>query len=222
MGWDGGVPEVDAAPAPEVTASRPEAATRSWKRSRTARTTVAIAAVVVLLAGGAVGAAVVSTSNQAAATRAAALKHKRELAAEQAAQQAAAKQAERDSRQALMTALEQSVKKTAKEDVQKGVLTGSIIDVSCTPLGGGSTDDLTQKSSTMQCFAANQKNDDGTENGYNFSATINWTTGEYTWAPGHLGTWAADETRGSRQGGDRVASRRNIRLGYRRRRSWGR
>jgi hypothetical protein len=101
-----------------------------------------------------------------------------------AAEQKSKDDAERALRMAEIKEVAASVKKTAQQDVNDGTLDGPIIDSSCQPLGGGSTDDLTQKTATLTCFAANKKNSDGSENGYNFSATINWDTGEYSWKLG--------------------------------------
>jgi hypothetical protein len=53
--------------------------------------------------------------------------------------------------------------------------------VTCTPTNGGSTDDLEAKSTTYQCFASEKASKDGTANGYDFDATMNWETGSYTW-----------------------------------------
>ncbi len=63
-------------------------------------------------------------------------------------------------------------------------LTGPILSASCTPLGGGSADDLTSLTGTFECIAVNKENVDGTSSGYRFSATIN-SNKDYTW---HLGS----------------------------------
>ena len=102
---------------------------------------------------------------------------------------AAAKQAtdaaERKVRKAIVTALEDSVLKDAQERVTTGVLKGPISLASCTPLGGGSSDDLTAITGTFQCIAVNKTNPDGSSSGYRFSATVNWNDGSYSW---HLGS----------------------------------
>lgn len=151
---------------------------------------LAVAVGLLLLFGGVAGVMKASADAQAA-QHAATIKRTKERAAQRAAQlesqraeKAAADAAERESRASLISSLEKSVQKTAKKDVALGILTGPILEVTCTPLGGGSTDDLTQRSATFECFATNKKNDDGTANGYTFSATANWTTGEYTWKLG--------------------------------------
>lgn len=183
---------------PDVGAGKDQASTpvrngrARTRMSKRAKILLAVGAGVLILGGG--GAAVAATSistAQAEARHVAAVRHAKELADQRAAAAAAARAekeasdaAERDSRASLISSLQKSVEKTAKKDVSDGLLTGPILDVSCTPLGGGSTDDLTQKTATLQCFAANKKNGDGTENGYEFKATMNWDSGEYTWQLG--------------------------------------
>ena len=71
--------------------------------------------------------------------------------------------------------------KDARDKVTAQLLTGPILSASCTPLGGGSADDLTALSGTFECFAVNKKNTDGTYSGYTFNATVNWNDGSYTW-----------------------------------------
>jgi hypothetical protein len=102
-----------------------------------------------------------------------------------AAAQEEADSAERLKRTAIVTALEESVLKDAKSLVDKGVLDGPITRASCTPLGGGSTDDLTAITCTFECIAVNKTEADGSESGYRFSATINWNEASYSW---HLGS----------------------------------
>lgn len=194
------VPDTAASPTvpPDPPSAREPIPTPKRQRApmspRRRRLTLAgLIALVVILIGGGVGLGVQASADQhAAAVHAQQVKkHRADIAAQKAAEaqaaadaKDAADQAERDNRAGLIKDLEASVKKTATKDVSDGLLDGPILDVSCTPLGGGSTDDLTQKTATLQCFAADKKNSDGTENGYNFSATINWDTAEYTWRLG--------------------------------------
>lgn len=103
----------------------------------------------------------------------------REKAAQEAAE--AADNMERAVRLLTVTSLEESVLKDAKERVDEGVLTGPVLRASCTPLGGGSTDDLTAITGTFKCIAVNEEHDDGTASGYRFSATVNWDEGSYSW-----------------------------------------
>lgn len=129
-------------------------------------------------------------AEQAAAAAATEAQNKREAeAARAAAAAAAAKQAadtsKRAQRKLIVTALEDSILKDAESRVTKGVLTGPITRASCTPLGGGSSDDLTAITGTFQCIAVNKTEADGSSSGYRFSATVNWNEGSYSW---HLGS----------------------------------
>ncbi len=130
-------------------------------------------------------AAATSAAASAEASRSAA------VAAAVASESAAAAkiQADKDAvktelRKLLSTSLEESVLKDAQKREAEGRLTGPFSRSSCTPLGGGSIDDLTAKTGTFECIAVNKKDDDGTESGYVFSATVNWDTGEYQWRLG--------------------------------------
>jgi hypothetical protein len=93
-----------------------------------------------------------------------------------------ANQEERVLRAGTVTALQNSITKDANGRVTSGTLNGpAITSTSCTPLGGGSTDDLTAHTGTFTCIAIDQTNSDGTQQGYSFSATVNYDTGSYTW-----------------------------------------
>jgi hypothetical protein len=129
-------------------------------------------------------------AEQAAAAAAAEAETKRQDEATRAAAAAsAAKQAadaaKRAQRKLIITALEESVQKDAESRVTKGVLEGPITRASCTPLGGGSSDDLTAITGTFQCIAVNKTESDGSSSGYRFSATVNWNDASYSW---HLGS----------------------------------
>jgi uncharacterized protein HemX len=129
-------------------------------------------------------------AEQAAATAAAEAQKKREAdAAEAAAAATAAKQAADDSkrteRKLIVAEVEDSILKDAKSRVTDGVLTGPITRASCTPLGGGSSDDLTAITGTFECIAVNKTDADGSSSGYRFSATVNWNEGSFSW---HLGS----------------------------------
>jgi hypothetical protein len=117
---------------------------------------------------------------EAAEARERAEKEAAEAQAEQEAKDAAA----RLIRETIVTALEKSVQKDAKGRVKEGTLTGPIKRTECTPLGGGSVDDLTAITGTFECIAVNEVRDDGSESGYVFSATVNWGEASYSW---HLG-----------------------------------
>ncbi|MBJ2119418.1 DUF2510 domain-containing protein [Arthrobacter sp. MSA 4-2] len=162
------------------------------------RMVIILAAILVVLAAGSAVALSVQHANQVAAEeeRAAAVaaeKKEREDAAQaeaerEEAERKAAEEAddmERAMRLLTVTSLEESVLKDAKERVDKGVLKGPILRASCTPLGGGSTDDLTAITGTFDCIAVNEEHDDGSASGYGFSATVNWDEGSYSWNLGN-------------------------------------
>jgi ribosomal protein L37E len=127
---------------------------------------------------------------QAAAASAAEAENRRQTEATRASEAAAtAKQvadaAKRSQRKLIVTSLEESIQKDAESRVAKGVLVGPITRASCTPLGGGSSDDLTAITGTFQCIAVNKTEADGSSSGYRFSATVNWNDASYSW---HLGS----------------------------------
>lgn len=93
-------------------------------------------------------------------------------------------QAERQDRADSVAEIENSVSAMATGHAADGVIDGPIIDVSCSPVGGGSTDDLSEKTTVFECFVANKDNGDGTMSGYYYNATINWDTGSYTYGLG--------------------------------------
>lgn len=122
---------------------------------------------------------------------AAAKQREAEAAAEAEAEAAAAKEAqeseddaERLYRVLVVTSLEESILEDAKDRVKEGTLTGPILEASCTPVAGGSTDDLTALTGSYDCIAVNEENDDGSASGYRFSATTNWDDGSYSWQLG--------------------------------------
>jgi hypothetical protein len=92
--------------------------------------------------------------------------------------------AERTARTAEVTGIEASVKTLAEKDVTDKLLVGPILSVKCSPVGSGSTSDLTQLTSVFECFAANKDNGDGTQSGYTFHANMNWSDGSYTYGLG--------------------------------------
>ena len=165
---------------------------KPFVHSRASRKTVkiaaiAIAAVIVLGGATAVIARTVMHSNEVVAQETAAKKEKAaeaaaaaEVAAEEAAQEAL-DSAERDLRMTTVGEIEASITTDAQARVVEGILDGPIDKSSCTPLGGGSTDDLTAITTTFTCIAINKVNADGTASGYKFSATMNWDDGSYTW-----------------------------------------
>lgn len=151
----------------------------------------AIVVGVVVLVGGGVAVATKVQNDQIAAEQAAAAQEVEEAeAAEQARvkteedRQAAADKRERELRQLSVDEIESSIKVMADGHVEEGIIDGPVLEVSCDPLDGGSTDDLTQKTTVFQCFVANEDNGDGTMSGYYYNATMNWDSGQYTYGFG--------------------------------------
>lgn len=158
---------------------------------------IAVVVAVLVLASVTVGAVVVKRSNDArAASEVAAeeaLRSSEARAAEEAAmvaqQEEAARReaeaaAERVQRTVMVAEVEESVKKMAETHAADGRLDGPILSVTCSPVDGGSVDELDQVTTVFECFAANRDNGDGTQNGYRYNATMNWTTGRYTYGLG--------------------------------------
>ena len=146
---------------------------------------ISIAVVMVLaLAGGGIAwksahdAQVVAEAEEAAAK----VEADREAAA--TAAQKRADDVERAARASAVDGIEASVKAMAEGHASDGVIDGPILEASCSPLGGGSTDDLTESTTVFKCFVANKDNGDGTMSGYTYNATMNWSTGSYTYGLG--------------------------------------
>jgi hypothetical protein len=47
---------------------------------------------------------------------------------------------------------------------------------------------LSQLTTVFECFVADKDNKDGTQSGYYFNATMNWSTGSYTYGLGKPGS----------------------------------
>ena len=164
-----------------------------WIRQRRKRALIVGAAVVIIVGLLAGGLAVKAASDRQVATAKIAKIHTAErLAAAEAksAADAAAEakrvkdDAERTARTTAVTGIEASVKTMAEKDVTDQLLVGPILSVKCSPIGSGSTNDLTQLTSVFECFAANKDNGDGTQSGYTFNANMNWSDGSYTYGLG--------------------------------------
>ncbi|MCC3279895.1 hypothetical protein LJ754_12120 [Arthrobacter sp. zg-Y40] len=165
------------------------------KRGRLSKKTIAIILAAVLAIGGGTAITLAVQHSQEVAAQEEA-DRKASEAAEKAAEKAAAEQkklqeaaekkaaAQRAVRALIVDGLEEAVQKDATERVDAGRLDGPIQRTECTPLGGGSVDDLTAITGTFECIAVNEKQDDGSESGYVFSATVNWDKASYSW---HLG-----------------------------------
>jgi membrane protein involved in colicin uptake len=121
-----------------------------------------------------------SSSSKAAADDAAA------AASAAAAAEADRVQTARAKRAADIKGIEASVKTMAEKHVADGLFDGPVLSVSCDPVGGGSTDDLTAKTTVFECFAATKDNGDGTMTGHKYHATMNWDTENYTYGLGEV------------------------------------
>lgn len=112
-------------------------------------------------------------------------------AAEQASAEAAAREQEsrdeqeRELREAMVPEIEASVLTMAEEHIEEGLLDATeVLSVVCSPVAGGSVGDLDQETTVFECFVATEDNGDGTMTGFGYNATMNWTTGSYTYAFG--------------------------------------
>ena len=112
-------------------------------------------------------------------------------AAEQASAEAAAREQEsrdeqeRELREAMVLEIEASVLTMAEEHIEEGLLDATeVLSVVCSPVAGVSVGDLDLETTVFECFVATEDNGDGTMTGFGYNATMNWTTGSYTYAFG--------------------------------------
>jgi hypothetical protein len=124
-----------------------------------------------------------TASQEATAAQKAARETQRKAAAEKAeeALELAADETERAYRAAAIPGIEASIAGMAQKHMDDGVITGPVLRVSCSPVAGGSMDDLSEATTVFECFMAQKDNDDGTSSGFYYSATMNWETGSYTY-----------------------------------------
>jgi Tfp pilus assembly protein PilE len=87
-------------------------------------------------------------------------------------------------RKSSVSEIESSVKQMATQQAATGLFAGPIISVTCTPAAGSSLDDLDQATTDFGCFAATKDNGDGTLSGYNYHATMDWGSGQFTYGFG--------------------------------------
>src|SRR5574340_853511 len=132
--------------------------------------------ILVLVCGGATLAWKLPHDAQITAQEEAAKKEAERLAADKAAQEAR-DTTERTKRGLYVVEIENSVQTMAEGHVDKGMLDGPVLSVSCSPVNGGSTDNLTETTTVFECFVANEDNGDGTMSGYKYHATMNWSSG---------------------------------------------
>ncbi len=146
---------------------------------------------ILVLAGAGVGIALkVSSDNRAEAER----QRQTEQAERERAEEADRQQAEAEAEQALEdvqlagredleTGLEEAITEDAEGLVADGLLDGPILETSCDPTGGGSTDPAAT-TGQYECIAVNEENDDGTSSGYTYTGTINYEEFTFTWQIG--------------------------------------
>jgi hypothetical protein len=130
-------------------------------------------------------AAVVHAQHVAAVKRAkaAAAAKKRQEAEQAAASQAAADNLERTTRKAEVKEMQASIKKSAAKAAADGLLDGPFSKVVCNTTEG-SILDTAKTSQDFNCLAVDKTDADGTMHGYNYSAHIDWNSGEYSWKLG--------------------------------------
>ena len=80
--------------------------------------------------------------------------------------------------------IQTSVGELASEHLKDGLIDGKLLGITCTPISGFQVENLAQSSTTFECFVATEDNDDGTQSGYTYSATMNWLEGSYTYRLG--------------------------------------
>ncbi|UYP18749.1 DUF2510 domain-containing protein [Rhodococcus sp. Z13] len=120
---------------------------------------------------------------QVAAAEEAAQREAERLEAERKAQELE-DETERRARAATVTNIETSIEEMANEHVNKGMFDGPILSVTCSPVNGGSTDDLTETTTVFECFVGTEDVGGGRMRGYKYHATMNWTSGEFTYGFG--------------------------------------
>ena len=173
----------------ETVESEPALALQKLGR-RKRRMWISIAASVLVVIGLASGGVALKSAQDAQAVAdaqaAAELEAKAAAKVEAAAEAAEEKEddAERAMRASAVEGIEASIKTMAEGHAAEGAIDGPIIDTSCSPVGGGSMDDLTESTTVFECFVANKDNGDGTLRGYTYNSTMNWSTGSYTYGLG--------------------------------------
>jgi hypothetical protein len=166
---------------------------RGLRRFRRRSIRMLVVLVPLLLVLGGAGAAVYlkldhDADQRAAKREAAEQREQQRERAERQRQADAQAQADADALQADLREdsvrdLENAVKKDAEENVSLGLFTGPITQVQCDPVDGN-LDDLSIDNVKFECLAANQENEDGTIEGYRYSSSIDFESGEMRWRVG--------------------------------------
>lgn len=186
-------------PEPPGKASSPRTLRAPRRPSKRAILAAAIASAIVVAAGAGLIAAKMGADAEAArevaareeqAERDAERKADREEAAARAEAEAeaeakaAADEAERAVRAATVVQIEESIVQMATKHVEEGLIDGPVLGVSCSPVAGGSLDDLSETTTVFECFMSRVDNGDGTSSGHYYNATMNWGDGSYTYGFG--------------------------------------
>ncbi|MEE2058391.1 DUF2510 domain-containing protein [Rhodococcus artemisiae] len=107
-----------------------------------------------------------------------------ERIAEEVAAQERRDEAERASRMLSVANIESSVEEMANEHVGEGMYDGPVLSATCSPVNGGSTDNLNETTTVFECFVGTEELGGGRMRGYKYHATMNWTSGEFTYGFG--------------------------------------
>lgn len=135
---------------------------------------------------------------EAAAAAAAAIQAEEEASARAAEEAAETEEAEEASRQAqerederkreyrqnAVVEIEESIGTMAEGHLSDGLIDGQVLEVNCSPVAGGSLDDLTEQTTVFSCFVSTEDNGDGTHSGYHYHATMNWNTEQFSYGFG--------------------------------------
>lgn len=187
--WDGVQWLAIPAPTPPQSADA-----KAGRRSRRIWALVAVIAVIAVGILVAVGVGIKAEQDRELAAEEAA--RAEEVASAQAAEDAAAAEAAaqrdqeradaeaREQRREATTGIEASIEEMAAEHIEEGIIEGPVLEVSCSPVAGGSIDDLAEQTTVFDCFVATEDNGDGTMSGLFYNATMNWSTGAYTYSFG--------------------------------------
>lgn len=179
----------------------PQEDTRTRGSSRRKWVWATVVAVIIIALAIGIGSLIVADRNReqaAAAATAAAIEAEEEAsarAAEEAAEEEAAEEAaqqaqerederEREYRQDAVVEIEESIQTMAEGHLSDGLIDGQVLEVTCSPVAGGSLEDLTEQTTVFDCFVATEDNNDGTWSGYSYHATMNWNTERFTYGFG--------------------------------------